>query len=103
MYGGVIYGRILDQLIPNWWEEAPIQRWVTRRATVLMTGDRFSVNEALMYSPEAVTLIEREGVDADEGDQDAAILEKVREVAREVVRKKGQIPLPELPDRYDLR
>jgi D-aminopeptidase len=70
--------------------------------TVLMTGDRFSVNEALMYSPEAVTLIEREGVDADEGDQDAAILEKVREVAREVVRKKGQIPLPELPDRYDL-
>jgi electron transfer flavoprotein-quinone oxidoreductase len=38
MYGGVVYGRILDTLVPNWWEEAPIQRWVTRRGTVLMTG-----------------------------------------------------------------
>lgn len=37
MYGGVVYGRILDGLIPNWWEEAPIQRWVTRRSTMLMT------------------------------------------------------------------
>ena len=37
MYGGVIYGRILDGIIPRWWEEAPIQRWVTRRATMLMT------------------------------------------------------------------
>lgn len=37
MYGGVIYGRILDDLIPSWWEEAPIQRWVTRRGTVVMT------------------------------------------------------------------
>lgn len=37
MYGGVVYPRILDQLIPNWWEEAPIQRWVTRRSTMLMT------------------------------------------------------------------
>ena len=37
MYGGVVYPRILDELIPNWWEEAPIQRWVTRRATMLMT------------------------------------------------------------------
>ena len=37
MYGGVIYGRILDGIIPNWWEEAPIQRWVTRRATMMMT------------------------------------------------------------------
>ena len=37
MYGGVVYGRILDTLIPRWWEEAPIQRWVTRRGTVIMT------------------------------------------------------------------
>jgi len=37
MYGGVIYGRILDTLVPNWWEQAPIQRWVTRRGTVMMT------------------------------------------------------------------
>ena len=28
---------VLDDLIPGWWDEAPVQRWVTRRATVLMT------------------------------------------------------------------
>lgn len=38
MYGGVVYGRILDDLVPNWWDEAPIQRWVTRRSTMVMTG-----------------------------------------------------------------
>ncbi len=37
VYGGVIYGRILDQLIPNWWTEAPVQRWITRRGTMLLT------------------------------------------------------------------
>lgn len=42
MYGGVVYPRILDGLIPRWWEEAPIQRWVTRRGTMIMT-DRQSV------------------------------------------------------------
>jgi len=40
MYGGVIYGRILDALLPSWWEEAPIQRWVTRRATMMMTDSQ---------------------------------------------------------------
>ncbi|MGD9791873.1 MAG: FAD-dependent oxidoreductase [Acidimicrobiia bacterium] len=37
MYGGVIYGRVLDEIIPRWWDEAPIQRWVTRRSTMIMT------------------------------------------------------------------
>jgi electron transfer flavoprotein-quinone oxidoreductase len=37
MFGGVIYPRVLDTLLPNWWEEAPVQRWVTRRATMVMT------------------------------------------------------------------
>ncbi|MBI4883560.1 MAG: FAD-dependent monooxygenase [Actinobacteria bacterium] len=37
MYGGVIYARMLDELIPKWWEQAPIQRWVTRRSTMLLT------------------------------------------------------------------
>jgi electron transfer flavoprotein-quinone oxidoreductase len=40
MYGGVIYGRILDSLIPRWWEQAPVQRWVTRRCTMLMTSEQ---------------------------------------------------------------
>ncbi len=37
MYGGVVYGRILDTLLPGWWEEVPVQRWVTRRATMVLT------------------------------------------------------------------
>ena len=37
MYGGVVYPRILDDLIPMWWDEAPIQRWVTRRSTMILT------------------------------------------------------------------
>ena len=37
MYGGVVYPRILDALIPEWWLEAPVQRWVTRRSTMLLT------------------------------------------------------------------
>jgi electron transfer flavoprotein-quinone oxidoreductase len=40
MYGGVIYGRILDTLIPQWWEQVPVQRWVTRRETRIMTPTR---------------------------------------------------------------
>lgn len=40
MYGGVVYGRILDTLVPRWWEEVPIQRWVTRRQTMIMTDDQ---------------------------------------------------------------
>ena len=37
MYGGVVYGRVLDSLVPGWYDEAPIQRWVTRRSTMVMT------------------------------------------------------------------
>jgi electron transfer flavoprotein-quinone oxidoreductase len=40
MYGGVVYPRILDALIPEWWLEAPIQRWVTRRQTMIMTDTK---------------------------------------------------------------
>ncbi len=40
MYGGVVYPRILDQLHPQWWEEAPVQRWVTRRSTMILTDDQ---------------------------------------------------------------
>jgi electron transfer flavoprotein-quinone oxidoreductase len=37
MYGGVVYPRILDGLHAEWWKEAPIQPWVTRRSTMLLT------------------------------------------------------------------
>ena len=40
MYGGVVYPRILDGLHPEWWEEAPVQRWVTRRSTMVLTDSQ---------------------------------------------------------------
>jgi electron transfer flavoprotein-quinone oxidoreductase len=40
MYGGVVYPRILDALIPEWWAEAPVQRWVTRRSTMVLTDTK---------------------------------------------------------------
>src|SRR5262245_21244171 len=37
MSGGVVYPRVLDVVRPRWWDEAPIQRWVTRRSTMVLT------------------------------------------------------------------
>jgi electron transfer flavoprotein-quinone oxidoreductase len=37
VYGGVVYGRVLDSIIPEWWEQVPVQRWVVRRSTMVMT------------------------------------------------------------------
>lgn len=37
MYGGVVYPRVLDELIPEWWMSAPVQRWVVRRSTMLLS------------------------------------------------------------------
>ena len=36
-YGGVVYGRVLDDVLPGWWDEVPVQRWVTRRSTMVLT------------------------------------------------------------------
>ncbi len=37
VYGGVVYGRVLDAIVPGWWEEVPVERWVVRRSTLMMT------------------------------------------------------------------
>ncbi len=37
VYGGVVYGRVLDEIVPGWWDEVPIERWVVRRSTMMMT------------------------------------------------------------------
>jgi electron transfer flavoprotein-quinone oxidoreductase len=37
VYGGVVYGRVLDEVIPKWWEQVPKQRWVVRRSTMVLT------------------------------------------------------------------
>lgn len=45
MYGGVVYPRILDLLIDEWWKDMPVQRWVTRRTTMLLTDTQaFSID-----------------------------------------------------------
>lgn len=38
VFGGVVYGRVLDEVIPRWWEQVPVQRWVVRRSTMVLTG-----------------------------------------------------------------
>ena len=40
VYGGVVYGRVLDDIIPAWWSEVPVERWVVRRSTMMMTEDQ---------------------------------------------------------------
>ncbi|WP_332880730.1 FAD-dependent oxidoreductase [Streptomyces sp. NBC_00564] len=40
VYGGVVYGRVLDDVVPGWWEEVPVERWVVRRSTMVTSGDR---------------------------------------------------------------
>ncbi|MET9824578.1 FAD-dependent oxidoreductase [Streptomyces sp. NPDC006349] len=37
VYGGVVYGRVLDDLVPGWEQTLPVQRWVTRRSTMMLT------------------------------------------------------------------
>jgi len=40
MYGGVVYPRMLDQLHPEWWDDVPYQRWITRRSTMMLTDSQ---------------------------------------------------------------
>ncbi|MBO0732270.1 MAG: FAD-dependent oxidoreductase [Acidimicrobiaceae bacterium] len=40
VYGGVIYARVLDDVIPRWWERVPVQRWIVRRSTTALTADQ---------------------------------------------------------------
>jgi electron transfer flavoprotein-quinone oxidoreductase len=37
--GGVLYGRVLDDLLPGYANEAPVERKITRHAAMLMTKD----------------------------------------------------------------
>lgn len=40
VFGGVVYPRVLDTILPSWWERAPVQRFVTRRSTMVMTDSQ---------------------------------------------------------------
>lgn len=39
MFGGVLYGRVLHELIPNFWEVAPVERYVGRRSLTMLSAD----------------------------------------------------------------
>ncbi len=39
MFGGVFYGSVLDDVIPGWWERAPLERYVTRRVTAFLSDE----------------------------------------------------------------
>lgn len=39
MWGGALYGPILNQLFPHFWEEAPIERYILRHRLSLLTMD----------------------------------------------------------------
>ena len=45
MFGGVLYGRVLNDIMPGFWEEAPVERYVTRRIiTFLSSKASFSID-----------------------------------------------------------
>ncbi|MFX0168319.1 MAG: FAD-dependent oxidoreductase [Candidatus Hodarchaeota archaeon] len=37
--GGVLFGRVLHDLIPNFWEEAPIERMITNKSIIFLDGN----------------------------------------------------------------
>jgi electron transfer flavoprotein-quinone oxidoreductase len=37
--GGILYGRVLHEMIPNYWEEAPVERHITNQIVTFLTGD----------------------------------------------------------------
>ncbi len=39
--GGVLYGRVLHELIPNYWQEAPLERHITNDLITFMTGEGY--------------------------------------------------------------
>jgi electron transfer flavoprotein-quinone oxidoreductase len=39
--GGVLYGQVLEQIFPRYWEEAPVERCITNNVVTFMT-EKFS-------------------------------------------------------------
>ena len=43
--GGILYGRVLNDLVPNYWEEAPIERYITNQVVTFMNENAsFNIN-----------------------------------------------------------
>ena len=37
--GGVLYGRVLEQVFPQFWEQAPVERCITNQVVTFLTGE----------------------------------------------------------------
>ncbi len=49
VYGGVMYLKVLDRILPKWREEIPFERWITKRQTMVLNG---STSVTLIYHDE---------------------------------------------------
>jgi electron transfer flavoprotein-quinone oxidoreductase len=73
MFGGVLYGRALHELLPAFWERAPIERRLTRRTFTLLSEDAAVSldlqSPRLGTTPDAGWIIARSRFDRWLGDQ----------------------------------
>ncbi|OZM71660.1 electron transfer flavoprotein [Amycolatopsis antarctica] len=82
VYGGVVYGRVLDELVPEWWEQAPVQRWVTRRQTMMMTPTQ---SMTVDFRTEAWGRPPYNGATAHRGEFDAWLAGKAEQAGAELL------------------
>lgn len=39
MFGGALFGRVLNDLVPNYWEEAPVERYINRKVITMLSAE----------------------------------------------------------------
>jgi electron transfer flavoprotein-quinone oxidoreductase len=39
MFGGAIFGRVIDNIIPDYWEDAPVERYINRNIVTILSKD----------------------------------------------------------------
>jgi electron transfer flavoprotein-quinone oxidoreductase len=45
MFGGAVFGRVIEGLIPKYWEEAPVERYINRKIITMLSDDSsFSID-----------------------------------------------------------
>ncbi|MQA03776.1 MAG: FAD-dependent oxidoreductase [Streptosporangiales bacterium] len=82
VYGGVVYARVLDDVIPRWWEEAPVERWVVRRSTMVLTPTQ---SMAVDFRSEAWGAAPYNGMTTYRANFDAWLAEKAVEAGARLV------------------
>lgn len=39
MFGGALFGKVINDLIPNYWEEAPVERYINRKIVTMLSNN----------------------------------------------------------------